>query len=147
MGCSPAVVGVIQRHVILVPVCLSSVGRRGKTPTGFEVIAHVVLQSEEQTASGVPGAIRRMWFGDGQSVLRMVTDQLGKKSGLSSCFLRGVSFFLILTSALPFLANVTDLPPLIGSQGFPFWAYHPLFLPGLWPEKIRPYRSWIRPWK
>lgn len=106
-----------------------------------------VLQSEEQTASSVPGAIRRMWFGDGQSVLRMVTDQLGKKSGLSSCFLRGVSFFLILTSALPFLANVTDLPPLIGSQGFPFWAYHPLFLPGLWPEKIRPYRSWIRPWK
>lgn len=106
-----------------------------------------VLQSEEQTASGVPGAIRRMWFGDGQSVLRMVTDQLGKKSGLSSCFLRGVPFFLILTSALPFLANVTDLPPLIGSQGFPFWAYHPLFLPGLWPEKIRPYRSWIRPWK
>lgn len=88
-----------------------------------------------------------MWFGDGQSVLPMVTDQLGKKSGLSSCFLRGVSFFLILTSALPFLANVTDLPPLIGSQGFPFWAYHPLFLPGLWPEKIRPYRSWIRPWK
>lgn len=67
-----------------------------------------------------------MWFGGGLSVLRVVIHQLGEKSALSSCFLREVFFSFILTLVSPFLANVTDLPPLIGSEGFPFGPCHPL---------------------
>lgn len=133
MGWSPAVVGVIQRHVMLVPVCRGSVGRRGKTPQVLRSLhgqsrasLSSVLQSEEQTAC-VPGAIRRMWFGGGLSVLLYGDGSAGGEVRPEQLLPeRGVSFSLILTSALPFLANVTDLPPLIRSQGFPFWAYHPL---------------------
>lgn len=76
-----------------------------------------------------------MWFGEGLSALSVVTHQMGEISALSNCFLREVFFCFILTSVLPFLANVTDLPPLTGSEGFPFWPTTPPFFPRLWPEK------------
>lgn len=61
----------------------------------------------------------------GPSALCVVTHQRGEKSALSSCFLREV-FCFVLTGVLRFLDNVTDLLPLTGSEGFPFWPHHPL---------------------
>lgn len=123
---------------------LGQCGEKGKDPGGCAVTAWTVTcqfwlgAAEPAGASGEAAGscalevTRRMWFGGGH----VGTHQLGEKSALGSCFLREVSFSLILTSALPFLANVTDLPPLTGPQGFPFCPPTPTpFLPRLWPEK------------
>lgn len=105
-----------------------------------------VLQTEEQTAVSW-GQSEGCGLGEGAvPVLSVVAFQLGETSALSSCFLREESISLIVTSALPFLANVTDLPSLIGSEGFPFCLPPlPTFPFKVVARKIRPCHSWVKP--
>lgn len=93
-----------------------------------------VLQGAEQTAVSW-GHSEGCGLGEGDCVSpAWVTHQLEETSALGSCFLRKVSS-LILTSALSFLANITDLLPVTGAQGFPFGLSPPSFLGCGWKNQ------------
>lgn len=93
-----------------------------------------VLRGAEQTAVSW-GHSEGCGLGEGDCVSpAWVTHQLEETSALGSCFLRKVSS-LILTSALSFLANITDLLPVTGAQGFPFGLSPPSFLGCGWKNQ------------